>query len=138
MKQLGHPYTQLRYVVGLHDFEQFNKDIFRKSLFHSRKHVDYLSYLAKIWLTNAPDDSDYSICLDGLSTGLNQPLEALSDVSNPIFNQQSSDFSIEKPPLSAYAFTLNDINHIISNYRTTSDYLLRFPFWAGVFQTSTH
>jgi len=57
-------------VFGVHDFEQYYTDIYRKCVVHAFKHRDEIDKLIKKWITNI-DDDDYKIalgaCLDAFS-----------------------------------------------------------------------
>lgn len=56
-------------VSGIHDFEQFYADIYRKSFVHAQKHADAFSLLAK-WKSYSVKHSDYLVALTGGLDGL--------------------------------------------------------------------
>lgn len=69
MMESGHPYLQTDVIVGLHDFEQYYSDIFRKSMVQAHKHNYLLPLLKPIWEELKTDDFDYQIALWGATFG---------------------------------------------------------------------
>lgn len=61
------------HVFGLHDFEQYYTDIFRKSFAHARKHAYLLSKVMPAWLGSSAHDPDYHIALLGMVEGNRNP-----------------------------------------------------------------
>lgn len=69
MAQRGHPWVQSNLLVGIHDFEQFHADIFRKCFLHAHKH-DYLhAILRTYWQSQAATDQDFQVALLGFNHG---------------------------------------------------------------------
>ncbi len=65
----GYPTLFIEDVLALHDFEQYYKDLFRKSFFLAHKHTKDLPYVKELWKRLAADDADYRISLEGLKRG---------------------------------------------------------------------
>ena len=93
MQEIGyHYYVDNRYY-GLHDFEQYKRDIYRKFFLHSKKHRSYVKQFMESWKHDILLDADYSIALKGLSDGLLYDGEVLIDTdffaekSNHIFTE---------------------------------------------------
>ena len=70
MVELGHPWVETPLVLGLHDFEQYYRDIFRKCYIHAHKHSKHLPLLVEYWRRMASQDDDYRVALWGLSAGI--------------------------------------------------------------------
>jgi hypothetical protein len=72
MAELGYPWVETPLVLGLHDFEQYYKDIFRKCYVHAHKHSQQMHLLVEYWrrgrMTSQADD--YRVALWGLSAGI--------------------------------------------------------------------
>lgn len=52
-------------VCGLHDFEQYYSDIFRKGYVHGVKHAEFASILLPFWERQASTDKDFDVLLAG-------------------------------------------------------------------------
>jgi len=68
-------------VYGLHDYEQYYRDIYRKAYQHSQKHRKYVPYLQKAWSRLAHKDMDFRAALLGLRDGLKHEGEFEFDVN---------------------------------------------------------
>ena len=80
MKEFGyHYYVDNRYY-GLHDYEQFKKDIYRKFFLHSKKHTSYVTKFMESWKQDILLDEDYRIALKGLTDGLLYEGDVLIDI----------------------------------------------------------
>ncbi len=63
MAEIGHHYQTVDVVVGLHDFEQYYRDLFRTLMTHSIRHPMYLRLLYPFWQELASQDDDYRVVL---------------------------------------------------------------------------
>ncbi|MCG2590801.1 hypothetical protein [Rhodohalobacter sulfatireducens] len=70
MESKGYKTRVFEYVAGLHDFEQFYRDIYRKAYFHATKHSDHVAELMKEWKRRSIDDTDYLVVIKGSVDGL--------------------------------------------------------------------
>lgn len=70
MKQRGYKTKIFEYVVGLHDFEQYNKDIYRKAYFHATKHPDLVAENMSYWKSKSNTDEDFKVMIKGAVDGL--------------------------------------------------------------------
>src|SRR5690625_6568849 len=52
MKKLGYTRSEISYVVGLHDEEQYNSDIYRKVFVHGVKHTKRIHLFDNKWKEN--------------------------------------------------------------------------------------
>jgi len=70
MAEQGHPWVETPLVLGLHDFEQYYRDIFRKCYVHARKFGEQMHLLVEYWRRVAVRDPDYRVALFGLAAGI--------------------------------------------------------------------
>ena len=70
MQECGFPSREINLVVGIHDYEQFYGDIYRKAFVHANKHQVWLAEMVNRWRKNAASDPDFRIALRGLCDGL--------------------------------------------------------------------
>ncbi|NJO91937.1 MAG: hypothetical protein HC831_25430 [Chloroflexia bacterium] len=63
MSGLGFPAYQSDILIGLHDYEQYYEDIFRKCFLQVQKTDWALPYLETYWTENAPNDPDFKVAL---------------------------------------------------------------------------
>jgi hypothetical protein len=70
MGKRGHPSRRVSPVVGLHDFEQHYRDLYRKSFVHAKKHLDLVPHIVQRCSCNLDGDTDFLVILKGLWDGL--------------------------------------------------------------------
>ncbi|TVR16973.1 MAG: hypothetical protein EA391_06360 [Balneolaceae bacterium] len=70
MEKKGYKTKVLEYVVGLHDFQQSYKDLYRKAFFHAVKHPKEIGENIAAWKELAKADDDYRVMLKGAVDGL--------------------------------------------------------------------
>ncbi len=86
MAAQGFPNRQSTIVVGLHDFEQYYRDIHSKAFLHGHKHRFLLPLYRPLWKLLARRDADYRVALDAVD-------EARSNNTTPTV---SRDFRAEQ------------------------------------------
>lgn len=70
MEEAGYKTKIFEYVGGLHDFEQYYRDIYRKAFFHSTKHLSQVAELIEHWKKRSLEDPDYTVIVKGAVDGL--------------------------------------------------------------------
>jgi hypothetical protein len=70
MERLGCPSRRIGLVAGIHDYEQFYRDIYRKAYVHANKHQVWLAEMVRRWKQLTNEDDDFQIALRGLYDGL--------------------------------------------------------------------
>jgi len=65
MAAKGYPWVEIDLVVGLHDYEQYYKDIFRKTFIQAKKHERFMPVLTAYWERMKNEDTDYQVALWG-------------------------------------------------------------------------
>jgi len=69
MKDEGYPYVHKDVVLGIHDYEQYFKDIYRKAIVHINKFAKFDAFLETTWNQLLENDPDYQVAIWGLKTG---------------------------------------------------------------------
>ncbi len=118
------------YVAGLHDFEQYYRDIYRKTYFHSYKHMHQLFMVIEDWKKESNRDSDYKVALKGALDGLMSLDEPLPDIR--FFKKRSKNILksinlIEKDELS-----LNSIENRVEEILQEAGPFLKKYRWASI------
>ncbi len=70
MKKIGYHYFVDVKHFGLHDFEQYNKDIYRKFFLNAKKNQSFIPQFLTKWKKSLISDLDYQVAMRGLSDGL--------------------------------------------------------------------
>lgn len=123
MNKQGVSLVQLQTSVGLHDFGQYYKDIFRKFIVHTKKHSNYFPYLQSYWERMQDNDLDFKVALKGIDYGNN-----LSDVTVDArkFSEEIAkvlkDSGFEEKSEIASTIHLNDIDEFIDTYTSPNEY----------------
>ena len=89
MKSRGYRQKRIDDVFGLHDFEQYYRDLYRKGFVHAQKHADLLRLLGVMWARMEADDRDFRAVLLGMRAGLEVGGVAWTDVS--VFDEVASE-----------------------------------------------
>ena len=98
----GHPHRRIGLVTGIHDFEQYYGDLYRKAFVHGQKH-DYLAGdLLKRCLKKKEADPDFAVILRGFCDGMASAEKATIDSGR--FRDAASGALLElgldeKPPM---------------------------------------
>jgi hypothetical protein len=70
MQELNYPARNIGYVAGLHDYEQYYRDLYRKAFVHAHKYRDLVSIIIQRCDELKRDDRDFLIILRGLQDEL--------------------------------------------------------------------
>lgn len=103
MTARGHRSRRVATVAGLHDFEQYYRDIYRKAFVHARKHRNLAPAIVERCLRHLESDRDFEVLLKGLIDGLTT--SDLVTIDTRRFEGRLSDEWLtsvgleEKPPL---------------------------------------
>jgi len=118
MKALGHPWVSVPYIVGLHDFEQHHRDIFRKCFVQAHKHPHVIPLFLSIWRAGAPEDTDFQMALQGLAAGIAHHDTVLIDTRQKVYAELFAALKVdEKPPLPEAGISLAQVEGIIADWR---------------------
>jgi len=69
MVSKGYAIQQSSVLVGLHDYEQYFKDIYRKCFLQAKKHHWIVHEVENYWTEMAKDDKDFEVALLALRSG---------------------------------------------------------------------
>ncbi|ASK89180.1 hypothetical protein [Sphingorhabdus sp. SMR4y] len=132
MKARGYPWAQVPYVVGLHDFGQSNRDIFRKCYTHAQKHVHLLGDILPKMRRRAATDHDFAVAIAGLAEGLKATTEVRIDIEHRPFTERFEAQGIEeKAPCTMDEFTPDRVERILLDYATADDLTIRYLPFSG-------
>ncbi len=127
MKERGFPYTVVPFVVGLHDYEQYYKDIYRKCFVHGVKHLNLAGYFREIWGSKASEDPDFFVAIQAFADGFRHNGEVAIDHQQEIFSKGFNNIQQqEKPLLQKNDFDKKAINQLIQNWAPSPAYLTQF------------
>lgn len=87
MNKLGYGFVKTNIITGLHDFEQYYSDIFRKCFIQSRKHHDRVTDIMPYWEKLSQTDPDYKIAIEGFKYGITFRDRVAIDSNLPIFDE---------------------------------------------------
>jgi hypothetical protein len=122
----GYGYLKLDFVVGLHDYEQYFRDIYRKAFFHAHKHKDEIKYWECLWRKLCCSDADYRVALKGAKDGREYKGEVFSDLGQ--FDSVEYEMMLnylgltEKSELPSDYWSLEDVRIIVTNHFPSSEY----------------
>ena len=134
MKTLGFPWRWSRYVVGVHDFEQFYADIYRKCFVHAHKHKHYAEIFISYWPQQTKNDYDYKVALKGFVDGLDYEGDVHIDIEQDIYHERFFKHQItEKTNMKSQQMSLTDIEDLVNNWTEPAVYQRYFQF--GMFTT---
>lgn len=78
--ELGYPSFECDVVFGVHDYEQYFRDLYRKAFVHGQKHPEWAVERVPIWRDHAGLDPDLRVALRGFCNGLESGTRARIDV----------------------------------------------------------
>ena len=132
MRSRGYPWAQVPYVVGLHDFGQSNRDIFRKCYIHAQKHSHLLNDLLPKMRARAPTDHDCAVAIAGLAEGLKATSAVRIDIAHRPFAERFEALGIEeKSPCGTEEFTPDAVEMALRDYGQADDLTVRFLPFSG-------
>jgi hypothetical protein len=105
---LGYPSRRVAVVMGVHDHEQYFRDLYRKAFVHAHKHDYLLAHFVRRCRALMSADADFRVLLRGLWDGLQHPGPVRADIAafpldlEPILVELALN---EKSPLPASSFT---------------------------------
>lgn len=114
MDEKGHPKISFPDVIGLHDYEQFYLDIYRKSFVQARKHLQYTDLIIPLWKEKMDADDDYEIALSAFANGLLYREELYINKNQDIYKKRFEELGIvEKSKIENHTIGLPDVEEIL-------------------------
>ncbi|GAA0871245.1 hypothetical protein GCM10009117_03910 [Gangjinia marincola] len=124
MLKKGYQKLRTNNIVGVHDYEQYYRDIYRKVFLHSKKHLNVLGMASNYWLDNATMDRDYTIAL--LASRVAKYYEGPLFLT-PGFQKEEIEVLFhlndiqEKGPLPKNSFSKKNVSTIVENFTANQD-----------------
>lgn len=129
MKSAGYPFQRLHLIVGLHDYDQYYKDIYRKCFIHAYKHTKYISLLLPYWKSVTEYSEDFIIARHGLIAGLeHRNISITIDAKNIEIEREFSRLNIEEKKASVNNWCGEKVKNIINSWKTPQTFYQYFPY----------
>jgi len=123
MKSRGYPMVYTDFLVGIHDFEQYYRDIYRKCFVQAHKHLYYSEIFLSYWPKQARIDPDYDVALKAFFQGLQYEGIVSIDIRQDIYSDYFKTLELdEKPALSPQSYSLSDIEDLVKNWEEPAVY----------------
>lgn len=136
MKNDEYSWLTVPCLIGIHDFEQYYRDIFRKCFVQAHKHEYHADLFLSVWRKKASIDKDYWIALHGFAAGVKYYDDVRIDIRQEIYEQEYMALNIdEKKILSPEELSGEDIERIIRGWEEPELYNRKFPTKLGLSPT---
>ena len=133
MKKKGYPFKVVPYIVGTHDDEQYNFDIYRKAFVQAEKHLSRAELLIIHWKEMAQKDHDFKVALKGFSDSITNSEPVSINNKLPLFKKMFEATGIpEKGQLNPEDYSLQMIEEKIIDWEYPQIYRLYFPYRDGL------
>jgi hypothetical protein len=112
-------------VCGIHDFEQYYRDIFRKGFAHAIKHADFANILCPYWERMSASDNDFAVLLAGFKIGMSHKADLRLDKDEAAdgFKKYATSMHLtEKPTLDEEKVNHFDIDKIMRTFKAPAEY----------------
>ena len=138
MAQKGHPRAVVPYIVGTHDDEQYNFDIYRKAFVHAVKHLDMAELLVNHWKKNIDNDPDFNVALKAFSDSILSEETATINREQELYQKMFEKSGLsEKSELEISEISLEDVEKRIQSWHIDELYYSYFPDSGGLDSGST-
>ena len=131
MEAKGFSWQLVEVTVGLHDYEQYYKDIYRKCFTQAHKHHYLMKKLFEpLWSRQASVDSDYQVALWGLRAG--QIFDGEVQINTEQFPDQINEllaikgWQEKRDRLSLEELSQIDVKQMIDSFDPCEEYLQYF------------
>jgi len=133
MEKDGFLNVKIPYVIGLHDDEQYNCDIYRKVFVQGVKHIHLAKLFSEIWKANIEHDHDFKVALYAFSDRFKNLEPVYINCEYDLFNKmfKATGF-LEKPELDLTQFDLEAIERKIQQWKEPDAYRERYPAKFGL------
>ncbi|MCH2213510.1 MAG: hypothetical protein MK110_19605 [Fuerstiella sp.] len=139
MRTVGYTDSEVEAVLGLHDFEQFYGDLYRKGFVHAQKHAELQEPLTRMWKRWSVVDPDFQAVLAGSKSGRDTGGTAVTDARQ--FTRSLADLGLknlsEKPPLEIDDPVAQDLDVFIGDFDSSPDIEEFLQIQAMQHETST-
>lgn len=133
MAKRGYPRAVVPYIVGTHDDEQYNFDIYRKAFVQAVKHLDRADLLISHWKKNAETDQDFKVALTAFSDSIRYTGETFINSDQELYTKKFEESGFkEKEELDPNRISLQDIEERVSTWDTDDKYYDHYPNSQGL------
>lgn len=116
MQKQGYPNVKFNHVVGLHDFEQYYIDIYRKSFIHAHKHLYFTEKMVPNWKKKMTKDKDFEVALNAFADGIRNRQDIFVDKNQSLYIEKFNEYKIqEKAPIDVESFDLISVENETKN-----------------------
>ncbi|MDR9365938.1 MAG: hypothetical protein RI575_11405 [Balneolaceae bacterium] len=133
MSKIGYSHEVVPYILGIHDEEQFNYDIYRKSFVQAVKHLDRADLLVTHWKNNMDKDDDFKVALKAYSDSILNTEEVYINSDQELYKRKfkQSGFK-EKKELNTDIISLDEVEDKINEWNIDDKYYDYFPNSEGL------
>lgn len=133
MKEDGYPWELLTNVIGIHDDEQFNVDIYRKAFVQAVKHLNRAELLVNHWKKNINKDQDFAVALRAFSDSIKNLEEVYINSEQNIYKDKFEETGFkEKDPINLSKFSLDTVEMRINDWEIDDKYYNYYPNSQGM------
>ena len=133
----GFPTRVVPYISGLHDFEQYHYDIYRKAFVQAEKHLSRSELFIRIWKDRAAEDPDYLTALQGFANSITNREEIFINRNQALYKELFETFGIqEKEEINLKNYTPEWVENTITQWSYPDIYHSYFPNKDGYQLTS--
>ena len=137
MKKHGYPSMSVSSLVGIHDFEQYYRDIFRKCFIQAHKHLFYAEIFLSYWPKKAREDLDYDVALKAFIEGVQYDGNVQIDIRQEFYKEYFDKLNMaEKAELDTESYSPSDVEQLVKDWIVPQEYNLYF--WKGKKPPETH
>jgi len=128
MEKEGYPHKIEPYIVGTHDDEQYNFDIYRKAFVQAVKHTSRSELFIKHWKSNCINDHDFKVALKSFSDSIMSFDSVFINKNQSLYMDKfkSTGFE-EKSEINLDSYSLDMIEKKIEEWTYTDIYFKYFP-----------
>jgi len=124
----GFLWIQIPYIVGTHDDEQYNFDIYRKCFVQGVKHLYLADLFVSLWKQNIGQDKDFLVALQAFSDSIKYSGVLFINSKQTVYLEGFRQSGIsEKAVLNTAHFSLDVIEQTIQNWEEPPEYKTYFP-----------
>lgn len=128
MAKRGYPRAVVPYIVGIHDDEQYNYDIYRKAFVQAVKHLNKADLLVSHWKENADKDPDFKVALVAFSDSIRNTEPVFIDTEQNLYKEKFKRAGFnEKEELNIDTVSLQDIEEKINTWNASEKYYDYYP-----------
>lgn len=124
----GYPWLQIAWIVGTHDDEQYNADIYRKCFVQGVKHLYLADLFVPLWKRNIEQDNDFAVALQAFADSIRHAGELYINSKQSVYLDGFRQSNMqEKGALNQSLISLDTIEQAILQWEEPPEYKKHFP-----------